>query len=329
MKSYHENQVKNVNLDKPGEATKLHGGASSSAPAALAGSQKPFGDPSAISRGALALFRLIERLSRRLGYAHVRIAPSELRPGKSLSEMLEKCARHIRRLLSELIALGWIARQCDGRMVYLKPLLRVIEAAKAPRVPAPKGAFLAAKMSGLMSGLKRENVRSHHLHHTTDMNKGDNNITRSAGESPEPCIVAVSLLKEVCTESEALDLAREASKHSLTEEQVKRVIAAYRSQLTNVRNRGAWLRSALRRGFSPAAPLSTHASDQGGAPVAKKVMFTKEQLFGNHRQHEGLRQAQPVKAPVASQGAILGTPGAMPDLGRIQARIEAIKARTA
>ena len=75
--------------------------------------------------------------------------------------------------------------------------------------------------------------------------------------------------------------------------------------------------------------LSTHASDQGGAPVAKKVMFTKEQLFGNHRQHEGLRQAQPVKAPVASQGAILGTPGAMPDLGRIQARIEAIKARTA
>ena len=96
MKSYHENQVKNVNLDKPGTT-----------PGALTSPHAPFGDPSAVSRGALALFRLIERLARRLGYAHVRIAPSELRPGKSLSEMLEKCARHIRRLLSELIALGW------------------------------------------------------------------------------------------------------------------------------------------------------------------------------------------------------------------------------
>lgn len=320
MKSYHENQVKNVNLDKPGTT-----------PGALTSPHAPFGDPSAVSRGALALFRLIERLARRLGYAHVRIAPSELRPGKSLSEMLEKCARHIRRLLSELIALGWIARQCDGRMVYLKPLLRVIEAAKAPRVPAPKGAFLAAKMSGLMSGLKRENVRSHHLHHTTETNKGDHNTGRNADRSQNACPVTVSLLREVCSEIEALELAREATRHQLTEGQVKRVLEAYKGQLANIRNRGAWLREALRRGFSPAAPLSTHASDQGGAPVAKIVRIPKDQPFWGSPcaalvATGGTDQALPVKADSVSCGPQPGQIGSPRGIDILRAQIAARKA---
>lgn len=317
MKIYHDKTSQVPPLDKTGTPP--------SEPSVPANAAKPFGDPSAVSRGALALFRLIERLSRRLGYAHVRIAPSDIRPGKSLAEMLEKCARHVRRLLSELLALGWIARQCDGRMVYLKPLLRVIEAAKAPRVPAPKGAFLVAKMSGLMSGLKRENVRSRHLYHTTDTNKGDNNKqptpkTESFPES-KPCPVAVSLLKTCVSETEALDLAREAGKQKLSEDQIKRVIAAYR-QAKNVLNRGAWLREALRRGFSPAAPVSTHASDQGGVPVAKKVILTKEQLFGNHRQ-----QAQAGNTPGRPQEPILGAPEAPMGKDRFRAEMMALRAR--
>lgn len=322
MKRYHENQVTKTNLDKPGTPPSAQND-----PSALSA---PLADPSAVSRGGLMLFRLIERLSRRLGYAHVRVAPSELRPGKSLAEMLGKCARHVRRLLGELLALGWIARQCDGRMVYLSPLVQLPQAVKLPRVPAPKGSFFAGKMSGLMSGLKRENVRSRHLYHTTETDRGDNNKTRSAGESPEPsqepCSVAVSLLSSLVTPHEAHELAREASRQKLTEEQVRRVIAAYKGQLANIRNRGAWLREALRRGFAPPAPVSDHASDNGGRPV---------RVIAAPAEYRKLAQTLPEKPAVASQTAILaapatsgGTKRTSPDLGRIQARIEALKAMT-
>lgn len=316
MKSYHNQSSRQAALDKPGTPP--------SAQTAPPTFSAPLADPSAVSRGGLLLFRLIERLARRRGYAHVRIAPSELRPGKSLSEMLGKCARHVRRLLSELLALGWVSRQCDGRMVYLKPLVCLAEAPKTPRVPAPKGAFFAGKMSGLMSGLKAKNVRSRHLRHITDTDKGDNkqNETLSAGESPAPCPVAVSLLSSLVTPHEALELAREASRQKLTEDQIRRVIEAYKGQLANIRNRGAWLREALRRGFAPAAPLSTHASDQGGLPVARVVKIAKDQPFWTGQVSRGkppVASPAPQPAPVASGRGI----------GHLKATIEALKARTA
>ena len=282
----------------------------------------PLVKDSAVSPQALALFRLLERLSRRSGYACVKLL-------ETLAAMFERSLRATRYALAELLAVGWIARTQTRKSgvskLFFRPLVRV--------AGCSRGLFSCQPVAGCFAGYSpsKLQVTPSAPIKTAPVGKGDDNTGRNADRSQNACPVAVSLLKEVCSETEALELAREATRHQLTEGQVKRVLEAYKGQLANIRNRGAWLRSALRRGFTPAAPLSTHASDQGGAPVAKKVMFTKEQLFGNHRQHEGsnLRQAQPVKSPVASQGAILGTPGAMPNLGRIQARIEAIKARTA
>ena len=312
MKIYHEKLSQKVKTYEPGTPPSK-GSSLCSAQTSL-----PLVKYSSVSVQALTLFRLLERLSRRTGYACVKLL-------ETLAGMLEKSVRAVRYALAELLATGWLdrtqTRKGGKSRLFFRPLVRVAARSRGPFLGDPVAVCFAG-----YSPSKLQDAPSTHSK-TAPVGTRDDNKQRGAGESPEPCPVAVSILKEVCPDSEALELAREASRHKLTEDQVRRTVAAYKGQVKNILNRGAWLRSALRRGFSPALSPSPHTSDQGGLPVAKKVTFTKEQLFGS--QSKNTPAVQTAKAPVASHKAILGTPGAMPDLGRIQARIESLKTRTA
>ena len=273
-----------------------------------------------VSRTELVFFRLVERLSKGCAGCVCNFA--------TLAGMLKRCERQAWTLWRRLVSLGWVAyrvyRKRGKSYFEFWPCVRVSERSE-PIFLRKKTALWAAPSTPENCTLVEGTYK------TLLTAKQEDDKQTSAKPKPEPvpepCPVAVSILKEVCPDSEALELAREASRHKLTEDQVRRTVAAYKGQVKNILNRGAWLRSALRRGFSPALSPSPHTSDQGGLPVAKKVTFTKEQLFGS--QSKNTPAVQTAKAPVASHKAILGTPGAMPDLGRIQARIESLKTRTA
>lgn len=126
----------------------------------------------------------------------------------------------------------------------------------APSKPSP----LQGLIQGSTSGVLPYSVSTQETHNTK---------TTTDNIAPPNLPVVVSSLCEVVSEPEAKELAREAVAQKLTPEQIKRVIAAYRVQAHRIRNRGAWLREALRRGFSPPAPAATYASDlpTGAEPV--------------------------------------------------------------
>ena len=279
----------------------------------------PLVKDSAVSPQALALFRLLERLSRRSGYACVKLL-------ETLAAMFERSLRATRYALAELLAVGWIARTQTRKSgvskLFFRPLVRV--------AGCSRGLFSCQPVAGCFAGYSpsKLQVTPSAPIKTAPVGKGDDNTGRNADRSQNACPVAVSLLKEVCSETEALELAREATRHQLTEGQVKRVLEAYKGQLANIRNRGAWLREALRRGFSPAAPLSTHASDQGGAPVAKMVRIPKDRPFwgGATKLQDTQSQTAPGNTPVASQETILSTSGAPTGIDILRAKIAAKKA---
>jgi hypothetical protein len=225
----------------------------------------PLVKDSTVSPQALDMFRLIQRLSRRAGYACVNFL-------ETLAEMFKRSLRATRYALAELIAAGWIERTQTRKggksKLFFRPLVSVAGRAR--------GLFSARPVAGCVAGYSpsKLQVTPSTPIKKTPVGKEDNNTARSTGDSPEPCPdkgtnlhVAVSILKEICSDSEALELAREASRQKLTEDQVKRVIAAYRGQLKNIRSKGAWLREALRRGFAPAAPTSDHPSENNERPV--------------------------------------------------------------
>ena len=298
MKRYHENQVQEISIDKTGTP-----------PSAQA---LPLVKDSAVSPQALALFRLIARLSRRAGYACVNLL-------ETLAGMFGRSISTTRARLAELLAAGWLDRsqtRKGGRSrLFFRPLVRVAALAR--------GLFSAPVSGGYSGGYYPQKlaVTPSTPNKTAPVGKETTTDTKTktgiSDESPAPCPVAVSILKEVCTESEALELAREASRQNLTEEQVKRVLDAYKGQLANIRNRGAWLREALRRGFSPAAPVSTHASDQGGRPV---------RVIAAPAEYRTLCEALPKNTAVASCGARIAPSGAPMGIDRVRAVIAAKKA---
>ncbi|MBB6054102.1 hypothetical protein [Armatimonas rosea] len=211
-----------------------------------------------MSPQALALFRLLERLSKRTGYACVKLL-------ETLAAMLEKSVRAVRYALAELIAAGWIQRQQTRRggvsKLFFWPLVRVAKRSRGLFSEPP-----VAGCSAVSSPVALQVTPSTPIKKSPVGTENDN-TTRKTKTALEACPVAVSLLKTCVSEGEALELAREVKKQDLTEEQVQRILTAYRSQLANIRNRGAWLREAIRRGFTPPAPTSTHPSDNGGRPI--------------------------------------------------------------
>lgn len=269
-------------------------------------SPRPLVNPNTVSMPALVLFRLLDRLSREKGYAHLRITPSEKRPGKSLSEMLGKCDRHVRRLLSELIAAGWIARQCTGRMVRLAPVVTVPSARHIPREDTlkkpfeirqspPDGLLQAedspparpAKMSGLMSGLKRQNVRSVEGHTILQLLPGETTTNEAPQQAPqehapEGSVVVLSVekredgtpiepealqaLKELAIpEKQVVKMAKKAPLHKLLRR--IRAVKQYAAR-HEVKSIPALLCKAITEEWEPSTPIDapTHASDRGERP---------------------------------------------------------------
>ncbi len=300
MKEYHNSIVLQGTIIKPGTP-----------PSAMP--SLPLVKDSAVSPQALILFRLLQRLSRRTGYACVNLL-------ETLAGMFQRSLRATRYALAELLAAGWIDRSQTRKggksKLFFRPLVRV--AARS------RGLFSAPPVAGCSAGYSPSKLQfaPSAPYKTSPVGTKDDNRQRSAGDSPAACPVAVSILKEVCSDSEAQELAREASKQKLTEDQVRRVLAAYKGQLANIRNRGAWLRCAIKGSYAPAAPVSTHVSDQGGLPVARVVKIAKDAPFWTG---QAPRQVPPVASPAPQPEQVAPGRG----IGHLKATIEALKARTA
>lgn len=273
---------------------------------------------SAVSAQALALFRLIERLSRRTGYACVKLMDT-------LAAMLEKSVRACRYALAELITAGWVEKQQTrkgGAKLFFFPLVRV--------AGRSRGLFLVPPIAGNIAGKSTPSLQDTPSapYKKTPVGTKDDNTTQLQPEALPverqqlQSSVAVSLLKEVCSPNEALELAREAEAQKLSPEQIQRVLAAYQSQASKIRNRGAWLREALRRGFSPPAPAP--ASDQAGVPTARVVLVSVAALDREPTKDRSF--ARPVSALTAHR---IAQPGAMKgELGKSYATSCSTTSRT-
>ncbi len=103
--------------------------------------QFPLVKDSAVSPQALTLFRLLERLARRTGYACVKLL-------ETLAGMLERSVRAVRYALAELIAAGWVKRQQTRKggvsKLFFWPLVRL--------AGRSRGLFSAPPVAGSLAG---------------------------------------------------------------------------------------------------------------------------------------------------------------------------------
>lgn len=239
----------------------------------------------AVSKSALLAFRTITNLARRTGKGFVKCFPT-------LADMLGVSERRAWQLIAELKIAGWISwnpiRDRGQRGIEFAPLVKLPKQSRGrftpragrvsePSLPVVGGAFSCPKSapSIALSNAKSCTLDSGTPLKTSPVGTEDDNRTSAKSEalteSPEAA-VAVSLFQKEVSTHEAQELAREATRKQLTKEQIERVLDTYRSQQEKIRNRGAWLREAIRRGFTPAAPVATHPSDLAGSlPVAKTV----------------------------------------------------------
>ncbi len=251
-----------------------------------------------VSKSALLAFRVFTNLAKRTGKGFVRSI-------QSLLPMLGVSERRAWQLIAELKAAGWISwtpvRERGQRGIEFAPLVKLPKVSRGRFAPRARGSNLQAGAAPqrklpvvqpafscpeVAPSIALSNAKSCTLDRGTPLKTSpvgteDDNRQHPKNEMPtlaQTDPVAVSLLENVVSTHEAQELAREASKKALTTEQIERVIAAYRGQQEKIRNRGAWLREAIRRGFAPVAPAATHASDLvGSAPVVKAVKVKIEQ----------------------------------------------------
>lgn len=232
-----------------------------------------------VSRSELIFFRLIERLSKGRAGQVLNFA--------TLAKMLERCERQAWTLFGRLVKAGWVAyrtyRKAGKRYFEFWPLVRISERSKpvferAPRIAkqASAGSFLAPKTAPTTALSTPENCTLVEGSYKTLLTPKGGRQQTEGGKTetlakPETDPVAVSLLENVVSTHEAQELAREAKAKGLSKEQMQRVLEAYRGQQEKIRNRGAWLREAIRRGFSPAAPAATHSSEINPIQNVKRI----------------------------------------------------------
>ncbi len=237
-----------------------------------------------VSKSALLAFRVFTSLAKRTGKGFVRSI-------QSLLPMLGVSERRAWQLIAELKAAGWISwnpiRDRGQRGIEFAPLVKLPKQSRGrfaspqskrqePSLPVVGVSSFCPKSapSIALSNAKSCTLDRGTPYKTSPVGTEDDNRhgakTETLEASPEVA-VAVSLLENVVSTHEAQELAREATRKQLTKEQIERVIAAYRGQQEKIRNRGAWLREAIRRGFSPAAPITTHASETNPIENVKRV----------------------------------------------------------
>lgn len=242
----------------------------------------PLVKDSTVSPQALALFRLLDRLSRRTGYACVKLL-------ETLAAMLEKSVRAVRYALAELLAAGWIGRKQSRRggvsKLFFWPLVRVATRSRGlfgAHAPSAGRSISGRPVAGCVAGYSpsKLQVTPSAPYKTSPVGtKTTTDTLASTGKPAEALPVVVSSLREVVSEAEALELAREAAKLEKSPEQVRRAVQALQAQAARVFNRGGWLREALRRGFNPPASSPHHPSDMkpGFEPI-KNARITDASL---------------------------------------------------
>lgn len=260
----------------------------------------PMVKDSTVSPQALELFRLIQRLSRRSGYACVKLL-------ETLAKMHERGLRATRYALAELLAAGWIKRTQTRKggtsKLFFFPLVQVARKSRGIFAPPPSRPSPAENSAGCVAGSPPSSLQVTPSVSFKDspVGKEDDNIqakqvrakTPKEPEAlPEEVSVAVSLLRSEVPESEALGLAREATKQGRTPDQIKRILSAFRAQIGNIRNRGAWLRSAIRDNYAPPIDAPSHASDRGERP--QRPVTTPPEELAKMRAAEQARQDREV-----------------------------------
>ena len=240
----------------------------------------------AVSKSALLLFRDIVGLSKRTGYGFINTIHSLVKLlGRDISE------RRLWQLIAELKAAGWISwesiRRRGERGIKFAPLVRLPKQTRGrfapragrvsePALPVVQGPFSCPEVA---PSIALSNAKSCTLDRGTPLKtspvgtKDDNRTSaknEALTESPEAA-VAVSLLENVVSSHEAQELARESVKLGLSKEQIERVLASYKAQITNIHNRGAWLRRALQRGYNPPSAPATHSSEINPIENAKRI----------------------------------------------------------
>lgn len=261
----------------------------------------------AVSKAALLAFRVFSNLARRTGRGFVRSI-------QSLLPMLGVSERRAWQLIAELKAAGWISwspiRTKGQRGIEFAPLVKLPKQARgrfAPRsgaapqrnLPVVQGPFSCPESapSIALSNAKSCTLNPSAPYKTSPVGTEDDNRTSAKNETPEQLqeqAVAVSLLENVVSTHEAQELAKEAAKKALTPAQIEHVIAVYRAQQEKIRNRGAWLREAIRRGFTPAAAPASHPSEINPVENVKRVKRA------DLRQEEILPTVQPGADALAS-----------------------------
>ena len=249
-------------------------------------------NPDAVSAPALELFRLVERLSRRSGFACVRLLAN-------LARMHGRCERATRYALAELLEAGWIQREhtrAKGRsLLTLRPLVKV-----AGRV---RGVFSPSRIAGRVAGCSGEELQDAPPSplKKTPVGTGDDNTASGpvvVCDPPDPGILA----------------------------QAQAAVKAY-AERHPVRSRGALLAAAIKGRWQPPAPVSEHPSDRNERAVRLVTAPPGWQLGASRAGNappgaQEPRRAVPGLSPVSVSvsSSAVSSPGLVAILARCQAR---------
>ena len=171
-----------------------------------------------------------------------------------------------RATLSEVLQAGWVAL-CDAVLNRQKfpAALRQVAASVLRRLGLRRGPDLAKL--GVSHGQNCAPSAPTNAPLLSCIRASqENQQTERALPKPEPKTVAdpaaVSLLRESgLPEPDAVSIAVEATKSGWSLERVRQAVRAARSRGESVRNLGGFVRAALRGGWLPPAPPSSHPSD--------------------------------------------------------------------
>lgn len=226
----------------------------------------PLVKDSVVSPQALALFRLLERLSRRTGYACVKLL-------ETLAAMLEKSVRAVRYALAELLAAGWIGRKQSRRggvsKLFFWPLVRV--------ATRSRGLFSGRPVAGCVAGYSPSKLQvtpSAPYKKSPVGTKTTTDKQPSADTCPVDPVVVSLLAQEVGkAKVEILTSDTEIPQGGLSQRIVEHVLSIFRpmNQAGKVKNPIGLLRDMLRNPNKYQAPLqkASHPSDMkpGSEPI--------------------------------------------------------------
>ena len=198
----------------------------------------------------------------------------------------------VKRLLAVLVQNGLIEIEyAHGRRVAIRPLAPLADVLQAGWVALCEAVLDRQKFPALLRRMAASILNHLGLRRGPDLSKlgvsqSQNCAPPAPGNAPLSPVrrvsqesqqteqrtipadpAAVSLLRENgLPEPDAVSIATEVTKNAWPLERVKQAIRAARARGENLRNLGGFVRAALRGGWLPPAPASSHPSDLGERP---------------------------------------------------------------